>query len=213
MKSPRIHLIIAAIVASSAFISRAGIVGYDFLDAPESVSSTSSRWNIHESGSLSLSADGVHDSGGELEISLSAMGLITFGPQAGIHLGNGFAFAQESDVVDLNTLFSIPEETLVSATERGQTDSYHDYLAFLLDTGNGQSLYGWAEVSTTAAIADNDRSSSVAISIIPMAFNDIENETIVVGQFDEAVIPEPAVASLVVGFGLALIGARRIFKR
>jgi hypothetical protein len=46
-----------------------------------------------------------------------------------------------------------------------------------------------------------------------MAFNDIENKSIVVGQSHEAAIHEPAVATLVVGFGVVLIRARCIFKR
>ena len=141
------------------------------------------------------------------------MGLFTFGRQAEISLGNGFAFVQENDVVELNTLFSTSTESLVPATESGQTDTYHDYLALLLNVGDGQSLYGWAEVSATAALPDSERSSSTDISIIRMALTDIENESIVIGQTHEATTPEPAVATLVVGFGIALIGARRFFKQ
>lgn len=213
MKTIRKYFMATVFVISTAFISQAGIIYYDYSDAPETLSLTSSGWNVYSSGNLFLSTDGINESGAELEISLSAMGIFTFGRRAEISLGNGFAFAQENDVVDLNTHFSTSTESLVSATERGQTDSFDDYLAFLLDAGNGQSLHGWAEVSATASLSDNGRSSSVAISILRMAFNDIENESILVGKFDDAVIPEPAVATLVLGFGIALIGARRVFKR
>lgn len=213
MKKTRKYFVVAAFVISTAFISQAGIIYYDYSDAPEILSLTSSGWNIYESGKLFLSADGINESGGELELSLSAMGIFTFARRAEISLGNGFAFTQENDVVDLNTLFNASTESLVSAAGKGQTDSYEDYLAFLLDAGNGNALYGWAEVSATASVSDDGRSSSVAISIHRMAFNDMENESIVVGQTYETAIPEPAVATLTLGFGIALIVARRIFKR
>jgi len=213
MKKVRKHLIAVVIFISTTFISQAGIIYYDYSDAPETFPLISAGCNIYESGTVFLSTDGVNESGSNLEISLSAMGIFTFGRKAEINLGKGFAYAQESDVVDLNTRFSTSTESLVTATEKGQTDTYGDYLALQLDAGNGQSLFGWAEVSATAALSDNGRSSSAAISIIRMAFNDVENESIVVGKPHETAIPEPAVATLVVGFGIAIIGARRIFRR
>ncbi len=213
MKKTRKHLIAVAIFISTAFVSRASIIYYDYSDAPETLSLTSSGWNMYESGNLFLPTDGIAEAGSTMEISFSAMGRFTFDRHTETSSGNGFAFALESDVADLNTLLSSTTESLVSATERGQTDTYHDYLGLLLDAGNGESLYGWAEVSATAMLSDHGRSSSAALSIIRMAFTDIENESIVIGQSHEATIPEPAAATLVVGFGIVLIGARRFFKQ
>lgn len=213
MKMTGKHTIATTFIICSAFISQAETIYYDTSTAPETLSLTSSGWDIHESGNLFLSPGGIDESGGELAISPSSMGLLTFGRRAGINLSDGFAFAQQNDVVDINTLFSTATESLVSATEKGQTDSDDDYLAFLFDAGNGQSLYGWAEISATTALSDDGRSSLAPISVPSMAFNDEANESIMVGPTSDATIPEPAVATLVVGFGIALIGVRRIFRK
>lgn len=190
MEKFRKHLTAVAIIISSAFTADAGIFYYDYSDAPETDS---------------LATDGVSESDGELEISRSAMSIFTFGRQAGISLGSGFAFAQDNDEVDLNTLFSTSTESLASATESGQTDIYDDYLALLLDVDIGNSLYGWAEASS---IAGDGRSPVASLSITQMAFKKGENGSIAAGA-----IPEPAMVTLVLGFGTALLAARRFFKR
>lgn len=188
--------------------ARSEIIVHDFSDAPEKVSATSSDWNIFESGRLYISQDGVADTGTDLEVSLMAMGLFTYGRNALITLGDGFSLAQEGDQVNEDTFLNGSPQLLVSASDEGESDVYDDYLAILLDAGDGTTYYGWAEVIASAVISPDGRESRATFSIQRLVYNAEENSSIQVGT-----IPEPAAVLLIAGSSIALLAARRIFKR
>jgi len=209
MKKIRKYLIAVAVIISLAFTVRAEIIYYDYSDAPKSISITASGLSLSESGSLFLSTNGTSECGGKLEIRLSAIAEKRCKVHAAtVELGNGFAQASANDAVNADTVFNSALTALISETDRKSTASYDDYLAFLFDAGGNNFFYGWMEVYATADIPPNGKQSTVSFSIKHLAFNNVANESIAVGA-----IPEPAMVTLVLGFGAALLAARRIFNK
>ncbi|MEN7973981.1 MAG: hypothetical protein ABFR47_09140 [Verrucomicrobiota bacterium] len=212
MKKSRYNLIIAAAILGS--VAHADIVHYDYSNNPIGNSADASDLNSYSQGSLYLSTSGASLEQGELEISLSAFVQKKEKSRwATVDLLSGFSLTTEGEIVGTETNFSPAPQQLLSATGKGEPKNFDGYVSLRFDAGDGDFYYGWAKIAGEAYVDPNGKSSSASLNIMGMAFNDTANKSILAGQTITTVIPEPAVVTLVLGFGISLVGAKRIFKR
>ena len=189
----------------------AGIVFFDYSSAPETVSITANDGELR-TDNLFLSQDGVSRSSGEIQISLSAFADKRNRTHwATIELGDAFTPVSEFDRIGLNTDFQEESAELISVTGRNQKEIFNDYIALRFTNVDGEYMYGWAEVVANVSVNANGKQSLADFSINRFAFNDESGESIIAGQTESPVIPEPAVASLIIGSGFGLLATRRIF--
>lgn len=192
---------------------KADIVFFDYSEAPETLAITANDGSSAH-GNLFFSLDGISPTSGELEVSLSALAdKRDRNHWATIELGSGFLPVAPNQNIDLNTVFSLQPVELIAVTGRNQSDLYSDYIALRFSNADNEVYFGWAEISAQVAVNANGKESTASFSVERFAFNDTAGESILAGQTDSPVIPEPATASLVVGAGIGLLATRRLFLK
>lgn len=189
----------------TAGIAAANLVVYDYSAAPVSLSRTTPQRNGSVAGSIYLSRTSASLANGELQLDLLATanhptytGSVTGQP--------GIRLAALNDIVNQTVDFS----GLTTILSQNRT-SYTGYVALEFDAGSGNFYYGWAEITANVTGGPSQKTITAAASILRLAYNNVANEAVVVGQ--TAAIPEPAVATLLVGFGSALLAGRRLFRK
>ncbi len=193
--------------------THAEIITLDYTGNPISTSIMANDGAGEQNGSLFFSKTGASMVSGELTVSLSALADKSAKTYwSTIELGSGFALAAENDTIDLNTVFTETPRELVSVTRRNASNLYTDYVALRFSNNDGSYLFGWAEISANVTVSANGKQSIADVSVNRFAYNTTANAPITAG-YTELAIPEPAVATLILGSGIGLLISRRVFMK